>query len=965
MNSTINCFTLQPETRFLPSLANYVLEKYDTTNYKKILILLPNRRSCRALRDAFLDASGGKPLLLPKIQPIGEIEDEVFFSALGNEKIPDIQPVNQVRRHFLLMRLIMEFQRGNAKQASELVKQLVKFMDEVNIHGLSYDGLASLAPENLAAHWQQTLDFLTIISRQWPKVLNEEGAVDIVQYRNQMLSDLGELWTKTPPDYPVIAAGSTGSQPATSTLLNVIARLPHGMVILPALDKEMAEQEWKMVAHTHPQYALKQLLGKIGIARNDVKWLEKYRQSDREKYSRIIFAPPAATVNWPNVELPPPEALEGIKIIEADSLLDEARVIAIAMRGVLEIPAKTAALITPDRTLGRMVSAQLKRFGIIVDDSAGKSLAASVPASFLRLVVEMVASHAAPSAFLAVLRHPLAAAGMDTAKCRLLSRELEILLLRGIRREAGLEGLWKAAVASDDASDELIALLQRLKEKSEGFSQLFAKFHNATVKQLLEQHINFAQWFATTDSESGEQRLWAGEAGNALAELIAAWNMQADVLPPIDALTYPGLFDALLDGESYHSQIGLHPRLHILGPIEARLQSYDLVIMSSLNEGTWPKNPQADPWMSRPQREAFGLPSASIVIGQAAHDFVMQISTPEVLLTRARKVDGVPSIPSRWLVRIKTLLASKMPEEFARMGDDSYYDVAKNTLERPAQIEGIAAPAPTPPLAARPRRMRVTAIDNLMRDPYSHYARYILGLKKLQEIDREPDAADFGNIVHKTLENFTRQFPKELPDDAYEQLIRYGKEAFSGFIDRPAVAALWWPRFISMAGWFLEQEALRRGFTDIVYSEVNADWSFQVDDRDFSLSTRIDRLEKFQAGDYALIDYKTGTVPSKSDRERGLANQLPLEALIIQNGKLPPEITQGKVSQMEYWKLSGSEAKCEITQVGSDISETLKILEALIRKFDDEKTPYNAQSEGVLRFNDYEHLTRRKEWETV
>lgn len=965
MNSTVNCFTLQYGARFLPSLASYVLEKYDTSNYNKILILLPNRRSCRALRDAFLECSGGKPLLLPKIQPIGEIEEEVFFSVLGNANIPDIHPINKARRHFLLMRLIMEFQHGNAKQSSELVSQLVKFMDEVSIHGLSYSKLASLVPENLAEHWQKTLDFLTIVSRQWPRVLKEESVVDAVEYRNKMLEVIGELWKKTPPDYPVIAAGSTGSQPATAELLNVISRLPQGMVILPALDKGMDAREWNMISYTHPQYVLKQLLEKIGIARDEVKWLGKCDKNDREKYARIIFSPPAATPLWPVVHLPPKEALEGIKIIEADSLLDEARLIAIAMREALETPAKTAALITPDRTLARMVSAQLKRFGIIVDDSAGKPLATSAPACFLRLVAEMVSTNAAPSALLAVLRHPLAGAGMDTAKCRWLSREMEILLLRGIRRESGLVGLLQAAVDNKYASGELVSFLKALTEKSIEFSQLFLPFKNAAFKDLLEQHIGFAQWLASTDSESGEQRLWAGEAGNALAELIAEWNLQADVLPVIDAFTYPALFDALLNNESYNTQVGLHPRLHILGPIEARLQSYDLVIMGSLNEGVWPKKPQADPWMSRPQREAFGLPSASIVIGQGAHDFVMQLSAPKVLLTRARKVEGVPSIPSRWLVRIKTLLGARVPEEFSQMNDNLYYELAKNLLEKPAECPSISAPSPAPPFAARPRKLRVTAIDTWLRDPYSLYVRYILGLRKLDEIDREPDAADFGNIVHKALENFTQLYPKNLPDDAYDKLLSCGQSAFVGYIDRPAVATLWWPRFVAMAGWFLGQEQIRRKYTESVYSEVKANWDFEVDGRNFSLSTRIDRLEKLRSGGYALIDYKTGAVPSKRDRENGISNQLPLEALIIQKGNLPALIENSSVLQMEYWKLSGSEVKCEVSVVEAGLEETHKMLYELIRKFDDEKIPYNAQTEGSSKFSDYDHLTRKKEWETV
>lgn len=968
MNSSKKCFTLSSETSFLHALAGFVLQKYSADDSVKLLILLPNRRSCRALRDAFLDCSGGKPMLLPRIQPIGEIDEEAFFFDIANINIPDLQPIDSVRRQFLLMKLIMRFQQlqaggGTAKQAAELARKLASFMDEVNREGLSFDGLSELVPENLAGHWQQTLDFLTIISRQWPRLLEDEGAVDIATYRNQLLASLGAMWGASPPEYPIIAAGSTGSQPATASLLKVIASLPQGMVILPALDKEMKNEEWKQITNTHPQYVLKKLLEKMEIEREAVFFLTppSNEGKSKEEYIRTIFAPPAITANWSVIDLPDSETLSGVKLIEADTLLDEARMIALALREALETAAKTAALVTPDRVLARMVCAQLQRFGIRVDDSAGRPLDASPPACFLRLSIEMITTRAAPVALLALLRHPLTAAGINTADCRRLSRELELLLLRGIRRESGFSGLKKAAIADSKSSPALIALLVNLEEKSAPFFELFKPHYNASLQQLLAAHIAFAEWLAGSDTQAGAERLWAGEAGNALAEIIAQWNMQADILPPIDSLTYPALFDALLAPETYRMQAGLHPRLHILSPMEARLQRYDLVILSSLNEGVWPRNSEPDPWMSRPQRAAFGLPSLERSIGQSAHDFVMQLSAPEVLLTRARKVEGTPAIPSRWWVRLQTLLGGRVPEIFANMNQEKYFIVAKNILEKPAIIKPLAIPAPVPPLDARPRKLRVTAIDNWLRDPYSLYARYILNLRKLDEIDREPDASDFGTLVHKALELFTNSSAQEFPE-----LLTAGRTAFADFLDRPAVACLWWPRFVAMANWLVNEEKIRRANIEKIYSEINASWDFEVDGKPFALSTRIDRLEQLKSGGFALIDYKTGTIPSKRDRENGLSNQLPLEALIIQNGQLPDGISAGAVSQMEYWKLSGDEGKCEITLVEIDVQETRERLENLIRKFDDPAMSYSAQTDGsLLRYNDYEHLTRRKEWEAV
>jgi ATP-dependent helicase/nuclease subunit B len=452
-----------------------------------------------------------------------------------------------------------------------------------------------------------------------------------------------------------------------------------------------------------------------------------------------------------------------------------------------------------------------------------------------------------------------------------------------------------------------------------------------------------------------------------LAEIIAKWNLQSEVLPVFDPLVYPAFFESLLAPEIYHLQAGLHPRLHILSPMEARLQQFDLVIMGGLNEGTWPKNSEVSPWMNRPQRLEFGLPSYERSVGQSAHDAQMLLfSSPEILLTRARKVEGTPTIPSRWLVRMQTLIQGKNHQFFADMNVVDYFTAAKNILEKPSDIALLTAPAPSPPLASRPRFMRVTAIDRWLRDPYSIYAQYILNLRSLEDLDREPDAADFGNLIHKALECFTNSHPTFFPKNAREELLAAGRISFADFLDRPAVACLWFPRFVNMVDWLVAEEKIRRQQAVQIHSEVKGEWKFTVDGKNFTLSTRIDRVEKLSNGFYAIIDYKTGMIPSNNERERGLANQLPLEALIVQHGELSQEITAGVVGEMQYWKLAGNTDKCEITNVEMDLQEVRSCLENLIRQFDNSEQPYFAQTDpALLRYNDYEHLTRRKEWELV
>jgi len=836
MKHPLNCRTIPAQTPFINTLARWILEQYgsDVAILTKTLVLLPNRRACRALREAFLDITGGRPLLLPRIQPLGDMDEDAHF--MPSMDIPP--PISPLRRELLLTRLVMESAlEYNMEQAAELARQLAWFIDDVAREGLSFDRLSALVPEELATHWQQTLDFLALVSKHWPNILEEEGVLDPVDHRNRLLKGTAQAWHKHPPVHPIIAAGSTGSQSATAALLATIARLPKGVVILPGLDTAMPEAEWKMVDVTHPQYGMRVLLEAMECKRDEIKpLLESKDRESRLTCLRAIFHPPEATAHWTQSKLPLAEGLAGMRLITADTLLDEARLIAIALRETLETPGKTAALVTPDRQLARMVAAQMQRFGIIIDDSAGRPLMDTTPGSFLRLVADTAASATAPAPLLALLRHPLAGTGRNTAECRSLSRVLEMDLLRGIRRSPGIE-----ALAATAENKELKRWLVSFAEKAGEFFACFKK-RAVPLGGILKAHMQCAEWLASTDAENGAARLWAGDAGNQLAAFLAELLEQAELFPQIDPVTYPGLFETLLAGQTYRPGYGLHPRLHILSPMEARLLSFDRVILGGLNEGMWPDMPEADPWMSRPMRQVFGLPAAERDIGQSAHDFYLLAAAPEIILSRARKVEGTPTVPSRWLVRLETLVKGLDAAYFDSMRADAHYERGKKMLDAPANIPALTRPSPVPPLAARPRQMRVTAIDNWLRDPYMIYAQYILKLRKLEALDREPDAADFGTLVHRALERFTRAWPQALPDNAHESLLECGRDVFADFIDRPAVASLWWPRFEAMAAWLLEVEKERRPTLTRVLAELKGQWQFDVDSKPFTLTTSIDRM---------------------------------------------------------------------------------------------------------------------------
>ena len=397
------CYTISAGLPFLRTLARWILDRHGKSpnTLTSLLILLPNRRSCRALREAFLAETGGAPLLLPKIQPLGDMDETSLFSYPEVEAM--LPPtISCLRRELLLMRLVRRVNIAySPPQAVELARQLAKLLDDALREGVSFEGLSALVPAELSLHWQESLKFLAILSQHWPLILETEGVIDPIDHRNRMLRAVANAWQQKPPAYPVIAVGSTGMQPSVAQLLKVIARLPDSAVIVPGLDLVMQEREWDILTETHPQYAFKQLLTRMDCPRHSVQLLGEDNASARDACLRAILQPPDTTAQWSQSSLPLHEGLAGVSLVTAETQFDEARMIAIAMRETLETPGKTAALVTSDRTLAQMVTAQLQRFGIEIDDSAGYPLMDTPAATFLRLSADMVASQAAPAALLA------------------------------------------------------------------------------------------------------------------------------------------------------------------------------------------------------------------------------------------------------------------------------------------------------------------------------------------------------------------------------------------------------------------------------------------------------------------------------------------------------------------------------------------------------------------------------------
>lgn len=972
-------FTIPSGVSFLDVLADGIVARLgdDPAALTRAMILLPTRRSCRAMREAFLRRSGGRPALLPQLRPIGDVDDDEL--ALIDDTSLDLPPaITTLRRRLVLARTILKLHGAESEitppQAVELASELARLLDQIQTEKLGFEGLERLAPEELAQHWRRTVGFLSIVGQHWPAILAGEGATDPVERRNHTLAALARHWERRPPADPVVAAGSTGSIPATADLLKVISRLPEGAVVLPGLDRDLDDESWEALDESHPQYSLKNLIERLEITRDAVAdWRHGTVAPPIASRHRLISAalrPAETTGSWQALETITPEAVDGLVRLDGAHIQEEAQLIALVLREALETTGRTAALITPDRELARRVAVELKRFDITADDTGGQPLAATPTLVFLRLVAEAFATGTPPAPLLAVLKHPLAAAGLLPAEFRRRARVLERLALRGPRPAPGLQPL--ADALREKGAEALAAWVENLARAAQPFAELIAG--EAPPAELLRAHVALAEIWASSDSERGASRLWAGEAGEMAAEFVAELVEGLRDFSHLHGAAYPAFLEGCLAGRVIRPSWGGHPRLHILGPLEARLLSFDVVVLGGLNEGTWPAEAVTDPWMSRPMRKDFGLPAPERRIGLAAHDFVQACGAPKVVLTRAERVEGAPTVPSRWLQRLDAVLRASPLKPLIETRNELTHWQAR--LDHTAPIEPPGPPAPRPPVAARPRQLSVTEIETWLREPYAIYAKHVLGLRKIDPLDMDPGAADRGKYIHAVLAEFVDAYPAQLPADALERLLAIGRRHFAPALNRPSVWAFWWPRFETIARWFVAADAVRRADSRPLSTEGRGRWHLDLPGGRFHITGRADRIDRVSDGTLAIIDYKTGGKPSLAAVALGLAPQLPLEAAMAEAGGFKG-VPAARVSQLRYWHMTGTNTpgseisidggavnRQPMPPVARLVAEAIAGLSSLIRRFDDPATPYMARPrpDYALRYNDYAHLARIKEW---
>lgn len=952
-------FTIPPAVPFLGTVAkaicsgwvvpDFLYDEADPLSLAKVTIYVPTRRAARVLRSEFVDLLGGHSAILPVIRPLGETDDDSgLFDVNGPEELDLALPIGGTQRLLELGRLILAWRNAlptaitDVHAASPLVapaspadaiwlaRALVELIDAMETEDRDWGALSNLDTADHSLWWQLSAEFLKIASHFWPNRLEELKRSSPARHQAAVINAEAQRMAHRVHPGPVIVAGSTGSVPAAANLIAAIADLPTGAIILPGLDKTMPEDQWTMLgqgdllgrpdpaSRSHPQYGLHRLLRKLGVMREEVSVLGTVPDDlqCRDLLLSRALAPAEATDSWSRWREDASqemvrEAFADVALIEAANEREEAAAIAIALRLALEKPGLTgesqAALITPDRALARRVTAELARFGITADDTAGTPLSSTPQGTLLSLVLEAVLQPGDPVAIVALLKHPLSRFGFNETAREPAANALELMALRGGRTEPDVATLpallaqalerqlndrhtpqWRLSLSPDSITDAA-----RLADNiSAAFEPLAAAVQPPRVDgRRFTDRLTLSDWATRTGrvleavamAQDGDlSSLWTGEAGERLASLLGEiiatdGQMEADGPQWIDIMA------ALMASEAVKPRSLSHPRVFIFGTLEARLQRVDTLIIGGMNEGAWPAQSQNNPFLSRSMKADIGLEPPERRTGQLAHDFIMANGTRDLIYTRALRQGGAPTVASRWLQRLLALGGETLRKDMLSRGEN--YRIWAQMLDDTLADERMPLgrrPAPKPDPELQPKKYSFSEVARLRRDPYSIYARRILKLDVLDPFNEEPGAAERGTLYHRIVERYTSAASGLDAAAGWPLMQRLLDEEFDA-VKLPAhIDQVWRPRFREVARAFLRWQDRRTPDVRKTYTELPA--GFDLPEAGIRLTGIADRIDIKGNGCADIIDYKTGLSPTAPQARALLDPQLPLEAAALQAG---------------------------------------------------------------------------------
>jgi ATP-dependent helicase/nuclease subunit B len=943
-------YNISPAAPYLRSLARFLLDRFSPDEFEKAVILLPGRRASRSLQEELVSESGGG-IILPEISPIGDIETKDFLHS--ERGISSSSLVGKLEQKLKLTQLIYSHKSMNYNlvQASALADKLMTLLGEFGDYESSIESLSEYPGIEESRHMQLILEFILSIDDKFSRELGMHGKQDFAGYRKQVINEFTNWLKHNRQTYPVIIAGSFAEFPAVQRLIQTVCELENGYVILPksVLDSGARDNEMDFAEESHPIYYINNILAACNTPMNGVKEITcNFNNSgnSREKLISNFYLMRAFTPS--ELDKNSPKLFEGIEYLTAESQTSEAAIIALKTRYLLNNNNNNKiGIITEDEKFITLLDSYMSRLGISMDDAIGIPVCQTQTFNFFISIAGMVINDSSPLKMLSCLKHSYIKSSH--------AEELEILLFRSSLNLDSYQRILTAA--KDKISQECYEWLLGILEICEKFRQITSgEFLN--FSEALRAHLEAA--------ENLYPEIWQSEEGSFVLEVFSELlENSSNISSYMPVTQYCAFLEASLAGYRYRKKLGWAPGVSLISPEESRNIDFDCVIIPDFNENTWPGFSEASPWMNKKMREDLGLPSQKASLCFNFYNFISNLNSPEIFITRATKKNGTETSPSRYLGLLQKIVPDSEVFEYMRPKFDWHHLSDKffegDYFTRNSAEEQKATIDPD----IMPKYLSATSAETLITNPYGFYGQKILRLTKLNELEEEPGMAEFGNFVHEVIEKYSQQLEGSRD---YELFLKLGRSVLEGLNYSEFINNLWWPKFLRIAAEFIQYYQQRKEGLNRSLAETRGTAMLDINGRQYYLTAIADRIEVNKDLTINILDYKTGYVPGNKEVNLGLSPQLVIEAIIARKAGFPEleKIMHRKeIQSLIYTKISPGDPICSETNIKVTpelLDRTEGFIYNLIRHYLEPGAEFKSTPlvNHQPRFNDYEHLARKE-----
>lgn len=900
----MNVIAVSPKSFYLQEIVNYIFEKYPN-DIENIRIYLPTRRSCRFMQELFIENSKEKRIILPKILPIGEIDiEQDNFEQLLIEA-PEL--VSRLEQKVLITKIIMNKALLNESafsfnffQSLNLSDSLANLLEEMLSEEVDIFKLRDLRSLDQSSHWLDIVSFLEYAYVNFIEILQHENKLDYSRWQNLVINH--QINNLNSSDI-IFVIGSSGSKKIVRRFINKVLTLKNGYLVLPSYDASDLRDSLEENNFANYYYHIKKLIDLCEIKYDDINQLDKSSLLNNQE-----------------------------KIVDYYELEDEkqeAKFIADYIENLLQSGySGSISIVTHNQELVQDIEIFLSSKDIYLDNSLGYELKNSQIFTFIRSLSKLILSKMDSLSLSYFLKHPF--------MINEYVFEFEKEFLRGPEIFFTDESI---ITKNTKMSDEAKYFISNLHKK---ILILYKKYNISSIcaYSFTKDLIHLA--------EDIYPKIWLHDAADLSVSFFQEYISSCHKLGDIKRDNYVYLLDHFISGVKYRNKFGWKSKIFAINPIEMRMLKFDIVIIADMNDGSWPRIQNDDPWMNNNMRTELGLASKNSNISKSFHDFICLVNNNNVIITRAKKKSSLEVPMSRFL---RQLIFQKdlILRHHNKASDVSCYFNRKYKTKS-AQFVSLE-------YDKKPKTISATQLETLIRNPYAFFAKKILLLRKIDDLAREYNMADFGNFVHKAIDIYT----KDLNSGRKSDILNIASEILKQARCNEFIYNSWMAKFVKISRDFIAFDNQRRQKNNLnIKSEINGFLDIKLgDNKNITITARADRIE-LMSKNIAIIDYKTGSLPSKKDIDHGLSPQLLVEGLIAAQGQ---GFLRGELIELIYVKLSLSSPSFE-TSIINFTDELLSFTQSGINKIlenylkEDFLFLPSPNKKILLKYNEYSHLEK-------